>query len=471
MPIQSVMLGFPFQAQVAARLPGGATDTSYNGPLTIRLLDPGYGAALNGVLTQTAVAGVATFPGLQLNKVGANFRLAGVAPGYLEVESNPFSVVVPGGPPAGFLYLPIPADALNGLNIRSRFVTAFGNSPTDGNYPTGLRLWVEVLEGVTVASAGSTGNFDPAKAPAPFRFDQFAAGWATNHTIVLQNRGYIFGAAGRGGMSSTIPVNFPARAIGEDGGDAISLDGLNVIIINEEGYIFGGGGGGGAGGAARAAGTASYPGPSDPNQTTIDVNVAGGGGGAGAGSGNAAGGITGSANRAGSPSIGSATGALSFPAGTAGTAPVCTPNIPANSAGSKSCTYNFTLYASGSMSVARSVAGDLYGEVGGYTGITGTPGDGADGSVATGSGTAGPGSLFVGSTFTVNGSASAGKGGRGGDWAENGEPGETGVASGSGATVSATYAGGTAGKAIALAGGAATVISGDSAERLKGIIA
>jgi hypothetical protein len=49
-------------------------DTGYNGPVTVALVNPG-GATLGGTLTVNAENGVATFSGLTINQLGANYRL------------------------------------------------------------------------------------------------------------------------------------------------------------------------------------------------------------------------------------------------------------------------------------------------------------------------------------------------------------------------------------------------------------
>jgi hypothetical protein len=84
---------------VAVRDADGIVVTSFNGGVTVTL-DPGSvggtGATLvsptGGVMTVMAVAGVATFPGLRVNRAGSDFRLLATAGAIASAVSPPFTV-------------------------------------------------------------------------------------------------------------------------------------------------------------------------------------------------------------------------------------------------------------------------------------------------------------------------------------------------------------------------------------------
>lgn len=75
---------FGTQPVVTALNVQGKTDTSYNGPITLAIKSGTgtAGAALIGTLTRNAVAGVATFTDLSINRSGADYQLTASAAGY-----------------------------------------------------------------------------------------------------------------------------------------------------------------------------------------------------------------------------------------------------------------------------------------------------------------------------------------------------------------------------------------------------
>lgn len=71
---------------------GGVVATGYTGDVTVSLGTNPTGATLGGTLTVAAVAGVATFSNLTLNRSGKNFKLSATASGLRTVTSNAFSI-------------------------------------------------------------------------------------------------------------------------------------------------------------------------------------------------------------------------------------------------------------------------------------------------------------------------------------------------------------------------------------------
>ncbi|MHB0964100.1 MAG: beta strand repeat-containing protein [Gemmatimonadaceae bacterium] len=83
---------------VTATDSAGNTVTSFTGAVTVAIgTNPG-GGTLSGTLTRTAVAGVATFDNLSINRNGVGYTLAASATGLASGASVPFTVMV--GPPA-----------------------------------------------------------------------------------------------------------------------------------------------------------------------------------------------------------------------------------------------------------------------------------------------------------------------------------------------------------------------------------
>src|SRR3989442_316441 len=78
--------------QVTAEDPLGNTDPAFTGNVTVALgANPGSGT-LSGTTTVAAVAGVATFPGLSINKVGTGYTLTVSATGATGTTSAAFTI-------------------------------------------------------------------------------------------------------------------------------------------------------------------------------------------------------------------------------------------------------------------------------------------------------------------------------------------------------------------------------------------
>lgn len=72
----------------------GQTDTTFNGPVTLAIKSGTgtSGAALTGTATVNAVAGVATFSGLAVNKAGTAYQLTASSAGFQAIESAAFNI-------------------------------------------------------------------------------------------------------------------------------------------------------------------------------------------------------------------------------------------------------------------------------------------------------------------------------------------------------------------------------------------
>lgn len=91
-PPGSITAGIGFGLVVTAKNGAGAVDTAFNGNVSVALLDlAGTGAQLQGILTQTAVNGVATFANLKLALSG-NYALVLSSNGLGGTTTSPFTV-------------------------------------------------------------------------------------------------------------------------------------------------------------------------------------------------------------------------------------------------------------------------------------------------------------------------------------------------------------------------------------------
>src|SRR5256886_185445 len=95
--------------QVTARDASGNTATQFTGNITVALGANQGGATLGGVATHAAVAGVASFPGLSLNKTGSGYTLTATTGGIPGVATSAqFNVIAAA---AGQLALTTPPSA------------------------------------------------------------------------------------------------------------------------------------------------------------------------------------------------------------------------------------------------------------------------------------------------------------------------------------------------------------------------
>ena len=118
---------------VTARDAGGFAVTSFTGNITISISTNPGGSTLSGTATVAAVAGVATFSNLSLNRSASGYRLQATSPGLAAATSNTFAIA-----PAvatALVFAVEPTTAVAGASItpsvRVRVIDAFGN--TAGN--------------------------------------------------------------------------------------------------------------------------------------------------------------------------------------------------------------------------------------------------------------------------------------------------------------------------------------------------
>ena len=95
-PPSSIAAGAPFGMTVSVQGSQGGLDSSYDGPISVSLINSPGDATLGGTLTVNAINGVASFSGLMLDQAGAGYQIAANSGG---VDSTPASLDVVGSTP------------------------------------------------------------------------------------------------------------------------------------------------------------------------------------------------------------------------------------------------------------------------------------------------------------------------------------------------------------------------------------
>lgn len=117
--------------QLTAQDAAGNTVTGFTGNVTVSIaVNPG-GGTLAGTATQKAVAGVATFANLSIDKAGTGYRLQGVA-GSLKDTSQAFSILAGTAAKLGFTAQPSTTTANTTMSpsVKVAAQDAFGNTVT-----------------------------------------------------------------------------------------------------------------------------------------------------------------------------------------------------------------------------------------------------------------------------------------------------------------------------------------------------
>jgi len=171
-PPSTVTAGSGFEVDIAALDPQGNLDTNFNGSVTLALGNNPGGATLSGTLTATAVGGVASFPGLALDKPASGCTLTASSTGLSGATTAAFNVTASGvaaqlvvttQPPAtinagGSFGLTVTAEDSSG-NVDTTFTgsvtVAVNNSATLGGTVTASAVaGVATFSGLTLTQEG-----------------------------------------------------------------------------------------------------------------------------------------------------------------------------------------------------------------------------------------------------------------------------------------------------------------------------
>src|SRR5262249_4565585 len=94
-PPANVTAGSPFSLVVKAEYEDGSVNTKFNGQITLSLSGTNTSATLKGVVTVSAVNGVATFTNLIVNQTADGLRIVASTPTLPPVLSDRFNVISP----------------------------------------------------------------------------------------------------------------------------------------------------------------------------------------------------------------------------------------------------------------------------------------------------------------------------------------------------------------------------------------
>ena len=183
-PPASIIAGDPFSLSVEADDPYGNLATSFSGSISITLANNPAGDALNGMLTETAKAGFATFSGLSLDTVDSGYAIAAASSGLTATMTRSFSVT-----PAAASRLVELASSPIAMIAGANFGLTIAAEDPYGNRATGFTGNVTIalannpsgatLRGgpMTVAASAGVANF-----PAFLTLDKAAAGYSIEAT-------------------------------------------------------------------------------------------------------------------------------------------------------------------------------------------------------------------------------------------------------------------------------------------------
>jgi len=154
-----VAMGFTPAVVVAAMDPGGNTDPSFHGAVTLALgTDPGN-ATLSGTTTVTAVAGIATFAGVSVDKAGTGYTLTASASGLSTATSAAFTVLAQPVAQLGFSVQPTTTVAGIGITPAVTVIATDSAGHTDTHFSGAVTVSIATnpsqgtLAGTTTVSA------------------------------------------------------------------------------------------------------------------------------------------------------------------------------------------------------------------------------------------------------------------------------------------------------------------------------
>lgn len=174
--------------QVAVHDSLGNTATSFNGPVTITIGNNPAGGTLTGTTTMSAVAGVATFASLMIDKIGTGYTFSAAASVLTPAVSTPFDIVA--GQPSKLIFTQgpsspqtagasiTPALKVTAVDAGGNPVTSFTNlvtitlTPGSGNPAATLSgtnavsavAGVATFSGLSIDKAGTGYTLDAASA-------------------------------------------------------------------------------------------------------------------------------------------------------------------------------------------------------------------------------------------------------------------------------------------------------------------
>ncbi|MFI5309783.1 MAG: hypothetical protein ACHQQ3_01005 [Gemmatimonadales bacterium] len=211
---------------------GNNVATAFTGPVTVTLASNPGSATLGGTTTVNAVAGVATFTTLTLNRTGSGYTLSATSGSLAGTTTQPFDISP--GPVAQLVFTSQPVGTTGGLSLGTVALTA---QDLQGNIIPTFTGMVTVALGANPGAGTLAGTLS---VPA-------VAGVATFTTLRVSRAGtgYTLTASSAGLTSGTstafnIAVG-PAALIsvaiggGQSGGPSTALPAQVVVLVSDQG--------------------------------------------------------------------------------------------------------------------------------------------------------------------------------------------------------------------------------------------
>ncbi|HKE90138.1 MAG TPA: alkaline phosphatase family protein, partial [Gemmatimonadales bacterium] len=206
---------------VAATIPGGGTDPSFTGSVTIAIGANPASGSLSGTKTVNAVAGVAAFADLHIDKAGTGYTLAATSPGAGGATSGTFSVIA--GAAAQLTFTVQPSVTAAGAGITP--AVAVTASDLAGNLATSYSGAVTVAIGANPGSGTLSGTATQSAVAGVATFTGLSINSAgTGYTLVASANGVT--SATSGSFDVTTVQSGPLPSFG------------HVVIVVEENTSF-----------------------------------------------------------------------------------------------------------------------------------------------------------------------------------------------------------------------------------------
>ena len=193
----------------------GTPDPSFTGAITVQIGSNPAAGTLLGTRTVGAVAGVATFPGLSIDRVGTGYTLTGSAAQLTGATSAPFAIT-PGPASATASTITadptaLPADGASTSTITVGAVDAFGNPVGTGGAVVALSTTAGTLGPVTDRGDGTY----TAVLTAPSTAAIATVSGSIDGSPITDTATVTFSVSGGADLAVFIQADTPAPAVGE----------------------------------------------------------------------------------------------------------------------------------------------------------------------------------------------------------------------------------------------------------------
>ncbi len=246
---------------VAAQDASGNTVTSFTGAVTVAIANNAGGATLSGTTTVNAIAGLATFSDLKLNRPGTGYTLVLNASGLTSATTSAFDITT--GSAARLMVGAVPSSVDAGLVI-SPSITVTATDST-GNTVTSFTGAVTVAIGTNPGGGTLSGTLTRTAVAGVATFDDLSINRnGVGYTLAASATGLAAGAS----VPFTVVAGPPTQMVLVSGGGQTALAGtaLQPIVVRVNDAQ-----GNGIGGVALTFAVASGGGAVLPTSATTDA--------------------------------------------------------------------------------------------------------------------------------------------------------------------------------------------------------